>query len=126
MKTIDGKFFDGLRPVPVPGRLDLSGTDATLTAGALSVQYDRAALIVSPRIAGSERFITFPDGMQILCRDEAFLETLPQESPSEGLVAWLAYVAILWRLVAIRFGPNWPPPIPTVIPCPAIQRTASW
>ncbi len=89
MKTIDGKFFDGLRPVPVPAKLDLSETQATLTAGALSVQYDNAALIVSPRIAGSERFITFPDGMQILCRDDDILESLPQESPSEGAVAWL-------------------------------------
>jgi len=89
MKTIVGQFFDGLRPVAVPARLEFAGGAVTLAADHLSVCYDNADLRVSPRISGADRFIAFPDGMQFVCADQDFLETLPQESASEGLVAWL-------------------------------------
>lgn len=89
MKTIEGHFFDGLRPVAVPARLDLSGDAATLAADRITIRYDTADLRVSPRVGASDRFIAFPDGMQLACADQAFLDTLPQESASEGIVSWL-------------------------------------
>lgn len=89
MKTIEGHFFDGIRPVAVPARLDFEGDGAALTAEDLSVQYNTAEMIVSPRIDLADRFIAFPDGMQFVCADQDFLDTLPQESSSEGIVAWL-------------------------------------
>ena len=38
MKTIEGHFFDGIQPVPVPARLDFEGAGAALTADELAVR----------------------------------------------------------------------------------------
>jgi Zn-dependent protease with chaperone function len=46
-------------------------------------------MTVSPRTGRADRFITLPDGAQFQCADHEVLDTLPQESSSEGLVAWL-------------------------------------
>lgn len=89
MKTVEGHFFDGLQPVGVSAKMNFSGPNAALTAGTLSASYANSQLKVSPRIAVTERFISLPDGTQFLCADQTFLDTLPQESPSEGVVAWL-------------------------------------
>jgi len=89
MRTIEGHFFDGIRPVAVPARLNFEGEDVALTADDLAVRYNRADLMVSPRIDLADRFIALPDGMQFVCADHDFLDTLPQESSSEGIVAWL-------------------------------------
>ncbi len=89
MITIDGTFFDGLRPVAIQAQLVLSGPHARLTTDSLNLTYAQAELSVSPRITSADRFISLPDGRQFLCADQAFLDNLPQESPSEGVVAWL-------------------------------------
>ena len=89
MKTIEGHFFDGLQPVGVLAKMDFAEVSAALTAGTLSAGYSNSQLKVSPRIAATERFISLPGGTQFLCADEEFLDFLPQESPSEGVVAWL-------------------------------------
>ncbi len=89
MKKIDGSYFDGLRPVAIPAQLAFEGPGAQLTTASLTLAYAQSALSVSPRVSSAERFISFPDGRQFLCADQDFLNTLPQESPSEGVVAWL-------------------------------------
>ena len=89
MKIIYGQFFDGLRPTAVQARIEFSQGHATLTAGAITAGYANSQLIVSPRISRADRFICFPDGSQFLCANRPFLDALPQESPSEGIVAWL-------------------------------------
>ncbi len=89
MKKIDGSYFDGLRPVAIPAQLAFEGPGARLITASLTLAYAQSALSVSPRVSSAERFISFPDGRQFLCTDQDFLNTLPQDSPSEGVVAWL-------------------------------------
>ena len=89
MKTIEGKFFDGLRPVAIQARMDFEGPNAILTTGGFALTYAASQLSVSPRTASASRFIALPDGRQFFCPDQEFLDALPQESPSEGIVAWL-------------------------------------
>lgn len=89
MITVEGQYFDGRQPVGVPARMDFFDQEAALTAGPLSERYVISHLKVSPRIGSADRFITFPGGAQLACADHALFDSLPQESPSEGLVAWL-------------------------------------
>ena len=89
MKTIEGQFFNGLQPVPEQAQLEFAAPHAKLTAGTLSAIFPISQLMVSPRVAAADRFINFPNGTQLLCADQEFLDRLPQESVSEGLVAWL-------------------------------------
>ena len=89
MKTIEGQFFDGLRPVAIQAQMDFEGPNAILTTGGFALTYAVSHLSVSPRTASASRFIAFPDGRQFLCPDQQFLDSLPQESPSEGIVSWL-------------------------------------
>jgi len=89
MTVIEGQFFDGLRPVGVPARMEFTEREAVLTAGCLHERYAMSGLMVSPRIGSTDRFIALPGGGQFGCADHAFLDVLPQESPSEGPVAWL-------------------------------------
>src|SRR5574341_696363 len=89
MITIEGHYFDGRQPIGVPARVDFEDQEVTLTAGPLSERYATFHLKVSPRIGSTNRFITFPTGGQLACADHFFLNSLPQESPSEGPVAWL-------------------------------------
>lgn len=60
-----------------------------LTAGPISDRCATLQMRVSPRIGSADRFIMFPNGAQFSCADHSFLNSLPQESPSEGPVAWL-------------------------------------
>lgn len=89
MISIEGHYFDGRQPIGVPARMDFENQDATLAAGPISDRCAKGQLKVSPRIGSADRFITFPDGAQFSCTDHSFLDSLPQESPSEGPVAWL-------------------------------------
>jgi Zn-dependent protease with chaperone function len=89
MNTFEGHYFDGWQPIAVQARMDFVDQKAILTAGAISGRYDTFQLRVSPRIGSTDRFITLPNGGQFACVDNAFLDSLPQESQSEGLVAWL-------------------------------------
>lgn len=89
MITIEGHYFDGRQPIGLPARMDFEDQEATLTAGPISDRCTTFHLKVSPRISSADRFITFPNGAQFSCPDHSFLNSLPQESPSEGPVAWL-------------------------------------
>ena len=89
MTTIEGQYFDGHRPVPTEAKIDFVGPDAKLTIKTNTTHFSATQLLVSPRIASASRFINFPDGTQFLCADQAVLDRLPQESASEGIVAWL-------------------------------------
>jgi Zn-dependent protease with chaperone function len=105
MTTLEGHYFDGLKPICVTAGIDFSGGEATLSAGSLTERYAIPDLRVSPRIGSTGRFITLPNGGQFLCADHSFLDSLPQESRSEGPVAWLEerwYVAL--ACIAIVFS----------------------
>jgi Zn-dependent protease with chaperone function len=88
--SLQGQYFDGMYPVGVPGILVFDeAKEAALTLPQISEKYFLHRLSVSPRIGRTDRFIYLPNGAQFQCPDHAVLDTLPQESPSEGLVAWL-------------------------------------
>ena len=89
MITFEGQYFDGWQPIGVPAKIDFFDQEATLTVGPISERYATLHLKVSPRIGSTDRFITLPNGAQFACADHAFFDSLPQESPSEGPVAWL-------------------------------------
>ncbi len=111
MISIEGHYFDGRQPIGVPARIDFVDQEATLTIGPISERYTTFHLKVSPRIGLADRFITLPNGGQFACADHAFLDSLPQESRSEGPVAWLeerwgvalACVAIIFCLLVTGY-----------------------
>jgi predicted Zn-dependent protease len=117
MKTIVGYFLDGHRPIAEPASIDLEGHVVTVSAGALSKSYAESQLTVSPRIAGADRFISFSDGAQFVCADGAYLDRLPQQSPSEGLVAWLenrwkvALACVAAVILTLLAGYRWGLPV---------------
>ena len=108
MTRLNGSYFDGRSPVAVGAAMDFDPQEATLTSGDLVERYSISDLKVSPRIGKSDRFITLPNKGQFSCPDDISLDSLPQESPSEGLVAWLeerwgialASVAIIFCMLA--------------------------
>lgn len=89
MKIIQGKYFDGQTPVSVDAEMAITGQAVTLTTRTETIDSSLSQLMVSPRVASARRFISFHEGMQFICEDQPFLDSLPQESPSEGIVAWL-------------------------------------
>jgi hypothetical protein len=102
MITLEGHYFDGRQPIGVPARMEFSNLEVTLNAGLISERYVISQLKVSPRIGSADRFINLPGGGQISCADQAFLNSLPQESLTEGPVAWLeAHWGVALACVAI-------------------------
>ncbi|MBN1475054.1 MAG: M48 family metallopeptidase [Syntrophaceae bacterium] len=89
MTNINGQYYDGKRAVGSPAKILFEGEEAQLTTNIISVSYPIKELRVSPRIASARRFILLPDGAQFMSNDHPFFNSLPQESPSEGFVAWL-------------------------------------
>jgi hypothetical protein len=89
MTTLTGNYFDGVQPIGVPGQMVFADHEVILTAEFICRRYAISGLTVSPRIGSTDRFITLPNGGQCVCADGVFLDLLPQESPSEGPVAWL-------------------------------------
>jgi len=87
--TLHGIYYDGRHPVGAQAELLFTGREAALTAADFSGRYYARRLLVSPRIGRADRFINLPDGGQFQCADHPFLASLPQESRSEGPVAWL-------------------------------------
>lgn len=87
--TLEGQYYDGRQPVALSAILVFAGREAALTAAQISERYSAHHLKVSPRIGRANRFITLPNGGQFQCADHPFLDSLPQESKSEGPVAWL-------------------------------------
>jgi len=87
--SIDGMYYDGVSPVASAATLTVNGNEAQLVSGDISRTYSTDELLVSPRIGQADRFIKLNDGGQYHCSDQPFLEQLPQESRSEGLIDWL-------------------------------------
>lgn len=100
--VLNGSWFDGKHPVAIPASLRVQAGIATLMTGTETRDFALAHLEASPRSGNAPRFIQFPDGGQLQCADGQALDALPQESRSEGLVAWLeARVAVAVAGVAI-------------------------
>lgn len=89
MITLEGQYFDGCYPIGREAKMAISNQEAALTASLVSARYKIDSLKVSPRISACYRFVTLPNGGQFGCADHAILDSLPQESRSEGVVAWL-------------------------------------
>lgn len=93
MTTLEGFFFNGRQPIALAAKMEFTGTEATLIAevpsGSISASFQVRELKVSARAASSDRFVSLPDGTQFTCKDSPFLDSLPGENRSEGLVAWL-------------------------------------
>ncbi|MGD0886202.1 MAG: M48 family metallopeptidase [Thermodesulfovibrionales bacterium] len=86
---LEGQYFDGNQPIAVRAVLAFEGQEAILTVSQISERYFSQRLSVSPRIGGADRFINLPNGAQVQCSHHVILDSLPQESLSEGPVAWL-------------------------------------
>jgi len=110
MNSLEGNYFDGQHPLAVSARLEFWGIEVFLTAGSVSGRYETLNLIVSPRIGSASRFIRLPDGGQFVCDDDEFLDSLTQESGSEGPVAWLedhwgvALGCVVFLFITLGFG----------------------
>jgi Zn-dependent protease with chaperone function len=89
MTIIEGHFFGGRYPVAMKASLEIGQQETTVTAGSYLKRFATGDLIVSPRVGSTYRFISLPDGGQFGCVDYALLDSITQESQSEGIVAWL-------------------------------------
>ena len=89
MNTIEGNYFDGQHPIALEAKMDFMDREVALSAGSIATRYKTDQLIVSPRVGSTQRFVSLPNGGQFGCADNALLDSLPQESQSEGIVAWL-------------------------------------
>lgn len=87
--TIEGQYFDGSRPVGIAAKLIIAQEQAMFATTSLSLRFPVNQLRVSPRIAGTQRFIGLPTGAQFQCPDGPALDSLRQESTTEGVAAWL-------------------------------------
>ena len=89
MMTLTGHYFNGNWPIDIPASMEFIDHGVKFITESTTKQYDIDRLTVSPRIGLTDRFVNLPNGGQFLCRDSALLDALPQESQSEGIVAWL-------------------------------------
>lgn len=105
-QTLPVTHFDGRHPLGTPATLLWGGREATLVNARVMERYALKVLRVSPRIGAADRFIALPDGGQLQCADGPLLDALPQESRSEGAVAWLErkWGVALGALVALIVG----------------------
>ena len=87
--TLDGVYYDGRIPVGSAATMMLAGARIALIGKEVSERFDADNLKVSPRTGIASRFIALPGGAQFQCPDDPALERLPQEVPSESIVAWL-------------------------------------
>jgi Zn-dependent protease with chaperone function len=89
MTTLEGQYFDGCHPIARQAKMAFTYQDVALTAESIAECFKIDHLKVSPRIGSCNRFVTLPNGGQFGCADNAILDSLPQQSQSEGIVAWL-------------------------------------
>ncbi|HEX8961859.1 MAG TPA: M48 family metallopeptidase [Rhodocyclaceae bacterium] len=89
MNQITGIYFDGRHPLGAEATLIWSGPEASLCATNGLARHPLKGLRISPRIGCADRFISFPGGGQLQCKDADLLDELPQEGKTEGIVAWL-------------------------------------
>ncbi len=111
MKTIEGNYFDGRHPIAKPATMVFRESEVQFSAGSIATRFETNHLLVSPRIGSTCRFVSLPDGGQFGCDDNALLDSLPQESQTEGIVAWLearwlfalAGVALISLMLAVGY-----------------------
>lgn len=89
MSAITGYYFDGRSALRRQAELTLQRSQAVLHDGEQTLTYSHSDLLVSPRTGSHSRFIALADGGQFQCADSAQLDQLPQQSASDGVVAWL-------------------------------------
>lgn len=89
MTAIEGHYFDGCRPIALKASMEFMDRDAVMTAGSVSERFRINDLKVSPRVGVTDRFVSLPNGGQFGCADNVLLDSIAQESQSEGVVAWL-------------------------------------
>ncbi|UCD81410.1 MAG: M48 family metallopeptidase [Desulfobacterales bacterium] len=89
MTTIEGHYFDGCHPIAVKARMDFMEREAVMTAESFSERFKSNHLKVSPRVGSTYRFVSLPNGGQFGCADNVLLDSIAQESQSEGITAWL-------------------------------------
>ncbi len=87
--TLTGYFYDGRQPLRRKAVVLRLADHIHLRLEHAVLRYALHEVRVSPRIGVADRFIAFPDGGQFQCADGPALDHLPQQSTSEGAVAWL-------------------------------------
>jgi predicted Zn-dependent protease len=85
MTQIEVTYFDGKEPRGSRATLLLGPRVAVLIGAAVSQHYTCDALCVSAAVASAERFISLPDGGQLLAGDHPALLRLPQEDAGETI-----------------------------------------
>jgi Zn-dependent protease with chaperone function len=86
---LEGQVFDGFSLAARPARLALEGTRARLVLADDELDFALAELGVSPRVFEAPRFVTLPNGWELVCSEQPGLERIAAQSVSEGPVAWL-------------------------------------
>lgn len=105
-----GRYFDGNAIAAIDATLMLSADALELVSAQGATRHARHAVLVSPRVGASERFLVFPDGGQFQCPDTLLLDGLPQEVAGENVVSWLearwpvALLALVITVVVIALG----------------------
>ncbi len=89
MTVFSGYYFDGKSALRHDAELALVGDEVQLRHAEEVRSFQRSELRVSPRTGAGSRLVAMPDGGQFQCDDNGLLDRLPQDSPSEGIVAWL-------------------------------------
>jgi predicted Zn-dependent protease len=110
IETIEGVYFDGHKPIGRQITFSISNHEVMVTELDAATKYPLSQIRVSPRIGGAERFISLPDGGQILCLDHTCLNLLLSDSPTETVVTWLerrhcvAVACVLIILASVSAG----------------------
>jgi len=87
---INGHYFDGSHITPTRATLiRTGGGGASVIGDSVATRCRARDLRVSPRMGSAKRFVSLPNGGQLLCADSPALDGLGQEVRSEGVVAWL-------------------------------------
>ncbi|MFK7957113.1 MAG: M48 family metallopeptidase [Lysobacterales bacterium] len=89
MSALNGYYFDGRSAQRQPAKLTLHGAEVHLDDGEKTHTFNVADLLVTPRTGSPSRFIALGNTGQFQCDDCTELDYLPQQSSSDGLIAWL-------------------------------------
>ncbi|GAC1516461.1 MAG: M48 family metallopeptidase [Gemmatimonadaceae bacterium] len=110
-EPITAQLFDGRTPVGRQATVTLAGATLSVEEPTGARVYPTHVVSVSPRTGSTVRFLALPDGTQLHCADGRWLDRLPQEGRTEGIVAWfeqhwtvaLAAVAITNALLILGY-----------------------
>jgi len=107
---LDAQLFDGVTPVARGATVWIVGERVRIEHDGESCEYDVREVNVSPRVAKAPRFVSLPDGRELLCADCAVLDALPSRESSAVIVAWLerrswvAGVALALTIAVLAFA----------------------